>query len=69
MTRTELLCPDLQAAERNRQRLHETDAYYQETEHQVAQWPLGEVCPKGIRLGELPTLQRSQKANLASQEE
>jgi len=51
-----LMCDNLDNARLNRERIQrgDTDQYYTEQAHAVAQWSLGEIAPKGVVLGSLP---------------
>ena len=51
-----LMCEDPELAQLNRDRIKqgETNQYYNQQAHAVAQWQLGEPAPGGVVLGELP---------------
>lgn len=52
-----IMCDDLDAAKRNRERIAngETNRFYNEQAHAIAQWSLDEVIPpESVILGELP---------------
>ena len=52
----DLMCDDLNNARLNRERIQRGDSnqYYLEQAHAVAQWHLGEPAPQGVVLGSLP---------------
>ncbi len=51
-----LMCDNLDHARLNRKRIKqgETNQFYTEQAHAVAQWQLGETAPESVILGELP---------------
>jgi len=56
MKRSQLLCPDLDAARKNRDRVKTKvgEDFYRQQERLLAQWKLGERPPIGLVLGKLP---------------
>lgn len=61
------MCDDLDAAQRNRERVKQGygNRFYNEQAHAVAQWALGDKKPESVILGELPYIGRVGRGRLS----